>query len=247
MSRKFIAAETLSSVTIVDGRGNIDAANKKAISLAQMNTKIVQKLTNNDKKQSIGIEEVGSLRRFNQLKSAGQTAAFVILNADLLTIEAQNSLLKTLEELNEGKLVLLAAANPENLLPTVRSRAKIIQARDLKIDANNKKEKLIKDAALDSSFSYEGSEEMLSSVGEFLRLGMAERLVKYKYLADDKQKMVEFIQAVKVAAVAAMRNSAKSEGKLAWAKKVDTLDKILAEAKTNASPKILLLSLSTRV
>lgn len=47
---------------------------------------------------------------------------FIIDRADTMTPQAQNSLLKVLEEPPEASLILLVTANREGLLPTVRSR-----------------------------------------------------------------------------------------------------------------------------
>ncbi len=47
---------------------------------------------------------------------------FLILEAELLSTEAQNALLKTLEEPPAGVMIILMCPNPELLLPTTRSR-----------------------------------------------------------------------------------------------------------------------------
>ena len=52
---------------------------------------------------------------------------FIILQAEDLTEEAQNSLLKTLEEPPAFSLIILTAANISGLLPTIISRCQIIK------------------------------------------------------------------------------------------------------------------------
>lgn len=47
---------------------------------------------------------------------------FVIEQADTMTVQAQNALLKTLEEPEEGTVFLLLAQNAQQMLSTVRSR-----------------------------------------------------------------------------------------------------------------------------
>ncbi len=54
--------------------------------------------------------------------TGGNSNIAVIDHADLMTLRAQNRLLKTLEEPNPGTLILLLAENTENLLPTITSR-----------------------------------------------------------------------------------------------------------------------------
>lgn len=76
-------------------------------------------------KVSIGIEAVRQLEQFLALKVPGQSKidrAVIIENAHLLTLEAQNALLKTLEEPPKGTILLLTSASEQALLPTIRSR-----------------------------------------------------------------------------------------------------------------------------
>jgi replication-associated recombination protein RarA len=79
--------------------------------------------------KAIGIEAARQLEKFLTLKvpgKAGINRIIVIEDAHLLTIEAQNALLKTLEEPPEGTVLILAAAHERALLPTIRSRTQII-------------------------------------------------------------------------------------------------------------------------
>jgi len=50
----------------------------------------------------------------------------LVRDAERMTDEAQNALLKTLEEPGEETLLALVAARPENLLPTTRSRCVVV-------------------------------------------------------------------------------------------------------------------------
>ena len=56
---------------------------------------------------------------------------FIIENADNMTPQAQNALLKTLEEPPEYVIIILIAQNAENFLPTVLSRCVIMNFRPL--------------------------------------------------------------------------------------------------------------------
>jgi replication-associated recombination protein RarA len=78
---------------------------------------------------SIGIEAVRELEQFLSLKVPGQRAInriIIIEDAHQLTTEAQNALLKTLEEPPKGSLLLLTASHEQALLPTIRSRVSAI-------------------------------------------------------------------------------------------------------------------------
>lgn len=75
-------------------------------------------------KKSIGIDEIKKLQKemifqpFEEIYQVG-----IIFHADSLTIEAQNALLKTLEEVGERSLYFLVCANDQNLLDTIVSRS----------------------------------------------------------------------------------------------------------------------------
>lgn len=49
----------------------------------------------------------------------------IISNADSMTVRAQNRLLKTLEEPQQGTIIVLLSENTQNLLPTITSRCVI--------------------------------------------------------------------------------------------------------------------------
>lgn len=74
-------------------------------------------------KRSLGIEQIRDAVSFVQKKPfAGDLKAIVIPNAEKLTIEAQNALLKTLEEPPAYASIILLTKTVEALLPTVLSR-----------------------------------------------------------------------------------------------------------------------------
>jgi hypothetical protein len=79
--------------------------------------------------QAVGIEAVRAVERFLSLKVPRQTAynrAIIIGGAKGITLEAQNALLKTLEEPPAGGLIILTTDHEQALLPTIRSRAQAI-------------------------------------------------------------------------------------------------------------------------
>lgn len=79
--------------------------------------------------KAIGIDAARRLDQFLALKVPGKAEydrAIVIEDAHLLTTEAQNALLKTLEEPPAGTILILTASHEQAVLPTIRSRAQII-------------------------------------------------------------------------------------------------------------------------
>lgn len=69
------------------------------------------------------------MREMIRLLHLNQKAPLIIKNAERLTPEAQNALLKTLEEPPNAAEIILETTDEDLLLPTIRSRCKIIYAR----------------------------------------------------------------------------------------------------------------------
>ncbi len=79
--------------------------------------------------KSIGIEAARQIEQFLRLRVPSQkkyNRAIIIENGHLMTIEAQNALLKTLEEPPTGTIIIITVAHRLALLPTVRSRTQAI-------------------------------------------------------------------------------------------------------------------------
>lgn len=82
--------------------------------------------------KAIGIEAARQLERFLSLKVPSEKTvnrAVIIEDSHLLTPEAQNALLKTLEEPPAGTVLILTASHGQALLPTIRSRVQSIVVR----------------------------------------------------------------------------------------------------------------------
>ena len=65
----------------------------------------------------------------------GRWRVFIVDPADRLSIEAQNALLKTLEEPARHTLIMLVTSRPMQLLPTTRSRCQMILFGSMPLDA----------------------------------------------------------------------------------------------------------------
>ncbi|GAC1386315.1 MAG: DNA polymerase III subunit delta' [Marmoricola sp.] len=78
-------------------------------------------------KLSIGVDEVRDLVRRSALAPAGRRwQIMVIEDADRLTDQAANALLKAIEEPNPRTVWLLCAPTVEDVLPTIRSRTRLM-------------------------------------------------------------------------------------------------------------------------
>lgn len=75
------------------------------------------------KKRDIKIESIRELQRRLSMTSSGNRKKIAIIDdADRLTLSAQNSLLKTLEEPPRNSIIILVIRDLSRLLPTIRSR-----------------------------------------------------------------------------------------------------------------------------
>ncbi len=156
---------------------------------------------------SLGIEEVRNLQRFLKLKPYGGERKFVFISeAQALTEEAQNALLKTLEEPAESSSLILTAPDYDLLLPTIVSRCETIQLPAAsQINLSEKelaaaKEKLI--------------QLLAASLGE--RFTLLEKWGIYQ----DKEKAVAWLDGMTLVARGLMLNSAEKEKYLSLLKRI---------------------------
>lgn len=79
------------------------------------------------RESSIAIEEIRRAKGFLSLRPQQGPYKFLIVNnADQMTVEAQNSFLKELEDSRPASIIFLITAYPDQLLPTIRSRCQEI-------------------------------------------------------------------------------------------------------------------------
>ncbi len=105
---------------------------------------------------------------FHQTSSQGSWRVVLIDGADSLNRNAQNALLKTLEEPPERGLLILTAENTASLLPTIRSRCRVLKLEPL-TDAELRK------VALQEGLEDNAALDMLIPIAE----GSASRLLRY--------------------------------------------------------------------
>jgi len=121
---------------------------------------------------------------------------FFILSMDGITIEAQNALLKLLEEPSEYAHFFLIIPSAHLLLPTVKSRLEIVDLRDTK--TFNSKKNQGADGAVDSKGSKNGSavnsnveqDESIKEALQFTAMSVPKRLdfIKSFMVEIDKEK-----------------------------------------------------------
>lgn len=79
-------------------------------------------------KDSIGVNQILALIEESYIKPIeSEKKVFLIVNAEKMTMGAQNKLLKTLEEPPKNVYIILGATNEFSLLPTIKSRVKKLE------------------------------------------------------------------------------------------------------------------------
>lgn len=128
---------------------------------------------------SIGIDQIRELKTKLALKPYQSLVKIALIcQAEKLTLAAQNSFLKTLEEPPAKSLIILETANPNLLLTTITSRCQIIKLGSLPQVQPKKVE--IK------------SHQQL--ILQILKSGVGERLKLAAVNAQNKEQAIEFAQ-----------------------------------------------------
>ena len=136
----------------------------------------------NKNKKSIGIKKIREAILFLSTKPYSEHNKVIIIeSAQRLTTQAQNALLKTLEEPPKYAVIILEAKTEESLLPTVISRCRRIIAHK-----NEDEYKLALEQAKELSFG----KVLGFSIGE--KLDYAEKLAKKEkeYITDSLENWI---------------------------------------------------------
>ncbi len=84
------------------------------------------------KKASMGVSEVREIiEEVNKRPYEGNKKVIIIYNSEKLTIQAQNALLKTIEEPPVGVYIIMLSTNLESILDTIKSRCQIYKLTPL--------------------------------------------------------------------------------------------------------------------
>ncbi len=212
-------------------------------------------------KGAISVDEAREIKDFFKLKTLSTDAkrVVVIYDADSMTIEAQNALLKIIEEPPKNCFFVMTTSAPERLLPTVLSR---VWRLDLKTPTKAETEKfmvaqgfssldvarvlplsdglpavtlsLLKGVSSDLTVLIEGAKTILTSTP-------FERLCQVDAYAKDRQKALLLIQSLlKVSSAALDSQLAKSKPADHWRRIIRTLLDAQRALESNAQVKLVL-------
>lgn len=135
--------------------------------------------------EKLGIAEAKKIKAHFSLKPYSAPGRGVVLeDASVMTVEAQNALLKTLEELPENAVLILGASSDANILPTILSRCQIIKVQSAKCKVQSYAENIEKllTASMTERFEYveklKDKEEFLHSMVYYFRKLLVQNITK---------------------------------------------------------------------
>lgn len=132
------------------------------------------------KTKSIGVDDIREqiVEKVKIKPYSYERKIFIVDEADTMTVQAQNALLKTLEEPPKYVLIILIAENMENFLPTVLSRC--VMMKFSPVSVNLIKKYLISNYSMNEDDAAFYSEYSTGSIGEAIRLSSDENFYQMR-------------------------------------------------------------------
>lgn len=186
-------------------------------------------------KHSIGIESIRSLNDFLGRKTTGKGSirrVILIIDSQFMTSEAQNALLKPLEEPPEDTVIIMTSSDPEALKPTIRSRTQQLIVMPIALPAAQEyftskdyQEAAIKaafymsdggaglmSALLDQSAEHEHA-LAINEAKKLLALDTYHKLLQTDSLSKDKESLAALLEASQRVIISGLRQSASNRDK----------------------------------
>jgi DNA polymerase III delta prime subunit len=218
---------------------------------------------------SVGIDEIRSLQHYYARKadfSKGISRIAVIHRADTLTIEAQNALLRLIEEIPERSSIILVSDSETEILPTIRSRCFVIQILPLLPEQSIQ---FLKSNTIPKHFIDKINSLCAGNLTDMLdiithkqgtsKIETVHNTAKQYLLANDfnriqlgssmvKEDLVdEFIRRLHHISSIGLRNSRTPQQKMKWKKILQAVNQAEIERKANVSKKLVVLALGIRI
>lgn len=133
--------------------------------------------------QKIKIEQIKELnRKLNFKPVLGKYRITIIDRAEMMTVEAANSFLKTLEEPPPGNIIVLKVVDPFDLLPTIISRCQKVSFQPLP-------DKLVENYLIDMIAQDKNTAELAAGISDG-SLGRAIEICESEFLAERKELLL---------------------------------------------------------
>jgi DNA polymerase III delta prime subunit len=154
----------------------------------------------------LGIEQARKIKEHFSIKPHTLKGKIAVLeDASTLTLDAQNALLKLMEELPTEGVLILGAPSDSKFLPTVLSRCQVIRIKGEELSVKNEKQneiELLLNATLEERFEYieklKEKEEFLHSLVSFFhqKLPANHKFVKQLLQAEEYANQNVNIRAI---------------------------------------------------
>jgi len=162
-------------------------------------------------KRQIRIDQIRDLQEYTALKPTGKYKVAILDDFESANLQAQNALLKTLEEPPKGVIFILISSKKGAVIPTILSRCQILEFKPLRereieeILKGREVSPVLKELLLEEgSFEFlelpEGFEEFLNNVRNFERLTFEDTLKLSKdfesFEPEERGKVVQLIETL---------------------------------------------------
>ncbi len=218
--------------------------------------------------KAIGIEDIRAVQAFLQRKTTGTNRvrrAVLLESADSMNVEAQNALLKSLEEPPLDTVIVLTANSPQLLKPTIHSRLQQIEIRQVTLQATLSHFSSTGASSLEIEKAYKISDgqiglltlllnkteehplfEQLELAKKLYTMTSFERLSQVDMLLKDKDSLPKLLYACKRICSSALEQAAIKKQKpqlLVWHKQLTLICEAEDRANKNNNTKLLLTDL----
>lgn len=213
--------------------------------------------------KSIPVEGIREVIQFTTLKTPGlMTRIIVIEDAQLLTLQAQNALLKTIEEPPVETTIMLTVTNELALLPTIRSRIQLITLHPLAnqdtieyFTAAGHVESEVKKALMMSGglpglmhalLTGKADHPLLAATEiarDILRKTTFERLTMVDDIAKQRQLWLDILFIIgQMASVAIQQQAANQTAVLRWHRVLSACNQAREQTLTNSQTKLVVFN-----
>ena len=147
-------------------------------------------------KASLGVDPVKDFREDMFLSSTeSEHKIYIIDDAESMTTEAQNALLKVLEEPPKSVMIIMLAKEGDRILTTIKSRAQYIAMT--RFDDDELAKILLSESAEARSIKVQSEDRFISLIKSADgRLGLAKRLLNKKQSEDAEEDRADIIRLI---------------------------------------------------
>lgn len=182
----------------------------------------------NDKKE-IQVDQIReAVFGAHLLPNEAERRVIIVSNAEDMNINSQNALLKILEEPPAHIAILLITGEPGSLLPTVRSRCRIVEA---------------------GGGQHDVSDDIKNLADQYVELAFqgGEQLVEFSYELDktDKQDFSLFLSEVRAFASRRMRQALEKSADIGVSKKAREIIDITKKAEEYLNRNVSIMHISS--